>query len=122
MFYIVYFDDNYSDEFDIGGFKVFNFEQYSKWQNCLEKKMFPMEYYFGTNEEVYFKSLEDYRNHLSVVSISKQEYETMLKLFPCLIEGSYGTFCDPIEYGDYENEEDTEKLKDQINDEWGKTC
>ncbi len=73
MFYFVHFDDNYVDEFDISGFRVFTDPEYMAWMNDLQKKQFPIEYYFGTNESVEYKTLENYKNHLTLQDISEEE-------------------------------------------------
>lgn len=35
MFYFVHFDDNYADEFDLSGFRVFTDPEYMAWMNDL---------------------------------------------------------------------------------------
>ena len=67
MFYFVHFDDNYADEFDLSGFRVFTDPEYMEFMNNLEKIKFPFECYFGTNESVSYKTLENYKNHHNLI-------------------------------------------------------
>lgn len=118
MFCFVHFDDNYADEFDISGFRVFTDPEYMAWMNDLQKKQFPIECYFGTNESIEYKNLEAYKNRLTLESISKDEYNILKKLFPCLNHGAYGHFIDPSEYGDYDEDyEEIDEDYEEIDEE-----
>lgn len=88
--YIVKFDDNYADEFDMEGFRLFKAESEDAIKDSLvdERVTFPCERYFGTNEAMDYDSKEQYFNAISIVEISEEEFNIISKYFP----RGFGTF------------------------------
>jgi hypothetical protein len=97
--YLVKFQADYADEFDVYGFTVMTENQYIQFRNDLEKVEWPSENYFGTNEAIVFQSLKDYENAIEVIEIDEKEYQVLEKLFGGGYMGvSFGSFIDPGEY------------------------
>ena len=99
---LVKYEDNYADEFDIAGFKIFETnDHYIKWSEEVEHAFYfddcdlvrtgPVEIYFGTNEFVSFETIKDYQKCLEVKEISAYEAD----LLESLIGADYGIFIDP---------------------------
>lgn len=74
------FDNNYADEFDVSGHKVFELTEWEKHLEFVKTIKFPKELYFGTNEFIDFYDYEDYFRSYKVQPISDEEYETLKKL------------------------------------------
>jgi hypothetical protein len=80
---IVMFKDNWSDEFDVEGFKLFNGLQWKQFREIIESKVqFPARGYFGTNEFLEFVDIEDYFDHFKVNEIPELEFGFISELFP----------------------------------------
>jgi len=73
---------NYADEFDIQGFKVFTGTEWQEELRLIESAIYPVESGFGTNEFVEFNSAKGFLDSIDTSAISKQDYETLRKLFP----------------------------------------
>lgn len=127
---LVRFSDNYADEFDVDGFKVYTPEE---WEDVKEgaKKVFAKvekkniaeklrittlklqdpkgyhyfreseeEFYFGTNEAVIYSSYADWLSSYTVTEITPGQENTLDLLFGSTSYG-YGIFIEP-EYYDEE--------------------
>lgn len=105
-FYLLKFQQDYADEFDVYGFKIYNEEDYNKYleltkENYLKReetnhrKQKVVTISFGTNEEVEFYSLENYLKSFDLVEITEDEFNILNKLF----DGSFGfDYFFPLEY------------------------
>lgn len=91
---LIKFNANYSDEFDLESFWVTTEEDYDKFVKTAikNKDNIRSEYYFGTNEAIYFEDVDDLLNSFEKVIISKEFAEGLLDHFGEF----YGTF--PIGY------------------------
>jgi hypothetical protein len=80
---LVKFKDNWSDEFDAEGFKLFNGVEWKEFKEVIEKKIqFPAKGYFGTNEFLEYVDAKDYFGRLEIVDISEEGYQLIKNLFP----------------------------------------
>ena len=83
---LVKFNDNYADEFDVGGFRFYEEKEWNKYKKLVKEKIkFPKEASFGTNEFIEYNSAEDYFKCTEVKKLSEEEYNFLVKLF-----GKYG--------------------------------
>jgi hypothetical protein len=80
---LVMFKDNWSDEFELEGFKLFNGLQWKQFGETIESKVqFPARGYFGTNEFFEYMNIKDYFEHFFVKEISELRFDYMSELFP----------------------------------------
>lgn len=93
-FYLVIFSCDYADEFDVRGAEVYVGTEESYFAHTSDVK-FPREVYFGTNEAVYYQSLEDYKRCFKFKECSESFYYEMLSLTGG--SGETGSFC-KVEY------------------------
>lgn len=92
-YFLVKFNDNYADEFDLEGFWLEKAESKEEViiliSNGFESERgnkYPVECYFGTNEYLQYNNIEDYLSVLNISEITKEEYDVLQKLFG----GSFG--------------------------------
>lgn len=92
-FYLVRFTEDYADEFDVSGMKIFTEEEYvsfidnQKYAKDLERKgeivtgeFEEIELYFGTNEWLSFETVDEIIKALDVREITEQEFNTLKNL------------------------------------------
>ena len=86
-YYFGKFRCNYADEFDLVGFHLYTENQFNEFNNAaarlLDSEFEPDDlpiYYFGSNEEQYFDSWEDYKDSFTFREITLDEFETVKKL------------------------------------------
>jgi hypothetical protein len=97
---LVKFDENWADEMDVSGFKLFKSEQ--DWQKAIkefkdehgieDEENCCFEVYFGTNEENQYTSFSRFLRRFEVTNISDAEAVVLLTLFPDLVQFEYGHF------------------------------
>jgi hypothetical protein len=96
---LVKFDDNWADEMDVSGFKIFN--NLDAWNKALsefksEKEIEEDDQYFeicfGTNEWIEYDSFGDFLKNFEIVEISKDTAEIIDGLFPEADSYGYGHF------------------------------
>lgn len=131
MHYIlVKFDDNYGDEFDVHGFRVFTQESYVEWLDRVNKEFAlakkrddkkaaefvpkykghtydkysnsGVEMYFGSNEFLQWLNQEDFHTSVTTSLISEVEKDFLVKQFTESVE-SYGWGVFP-DFDSYEEE------------------
>jgi hypothetical protein len=95
---------NYADEFDMSEFMVDTVEEWLKTVEFLEKYTEEIEFYFGTNEELYFRNGKDLLSKINVRVISEEESNVLNKLFYGSF-GEAGIFEHIIELNEGEEEE-----------------
>lgn len=78
-FLLVSYDDNYADEFNINGFKVFTTEEWEKWKSSLPENSF--EHGFGTNECIEYSSKEEFLATCTVKSITVEQAKMLFEIF-----------------------------------------
>lgn len=92
---LVKFSDNYSDEFDVDGFKLFETAaEQVDWENALREEWAEysdteeMELYFGTNEFIYISKEDYFDRAITIKEITHTEYYFLEENFGT----SYGMF------------------------------
>lgn len=86
---------NWSDEFDLEEFYIFNSqEDFDEWVEEVRERINSgkVEFYFGTNECVEYHTVEDLLQDLEVKEVSYEELEVLLKFFPHRRFGLSGVF------------------------------
>ena len=85
--YLIKYNDNYDDEFDISGFRIV--ENIYSWNNEVDNlSEYDPSYCFGSYEVIEYDSTEDLCNALKITKISDEQYDVIHKLFG----ESYGHF------------------------------
>lgn len=124
-FYLVKYEDNWADEFNIYGLEILDQRQYDFLNMVIENvidKVGEFNYCFGTNEDIDYKSTARIRKALTFQSITKEEFETLKKLRL----GCYGReFVSSLveHYASFLEDEDFEPLKEENDhyfDQWSK--
>jgi hypothetical protein len=96
---LVKFDDNWADEMDVSGFKIF--DNLDAWNKALEKKKTILEleddeqYFevcFGTNEYIEYDSFSEFLERFQITEISKDTAEVFGAMFPEAKSYGYGHF------------------------------
>ena len=102
-YYLLKYDDNYADEFDISGFRVYDEPGYDSFKERVKSAKYPQERYFGTNEFVEFDSAKDYLKRIDISEISEIEAKVLMKLFSYGDYAQYGEFLEPDAREDYDD-------------------
>lgn len=103
---LVKFDDNWADEMDISGFKVYDsiedwnqavktFEDEHKSDRGYEEDepLGEFEIYVGTNEEIMYNSMEEFLKYFEVIEITKDQKFAIESVFPeATSDCGYGHF------------------------------
>jgi hypothetical protein len=80
---ILYYNDNYADEFDVSGYDVITKHQYDRimvyMQNYFKVKK-RYEWSFGTNEEIHYRSYDEFYSAFDTRLISEEDYLVLAKL------------------------------------------
>lgn len=97
---LIKFHDNYADEFDVEGHKVFDLKEWNDHLTFAKDLSYPREIYFGTNEFCEYYNYEAYLRCFDLKILSDNEYETLSNL--ALLESGTFLMFDP----DFENEEE----------------
>lgn len=81
---LVKFCHDWADEFDVYGFSIHTKEEWEAHKKRVKSipNLFPQDMYFGTNEYIKFKTVEDYtENYCKIIEITKDEYDVLFKFF-----------------------------------------
>lgn len=78
---LVRYTDNYSDEFNITGWKLMTGAELQTFVAEAEKITEPIEWYFGTNEAIEFANMQVYLSRFTPEAISASDAETLQRLF-----------------------------------------
>lgn len=101
-FVFVTYHNNWADEIDVTGYRVFTTAEFQEFKAAVLKRKFPKTHYIGTNEEIPFDDADDYLRCLRERKISKSEYDAFASLF---LSKEAGFWFDPLESDD-EDEDD----------------
>lgn len=86
QYVLVKFSDNWADEMDVDGFRVFVLEDWelikTRMAKVFEKGRGSCSFGIGTNEEIEYSSYADWLSSFSVSSISESEALFLRKHFP----------------------------------------
>ena len=77
---LIKFYDNYADEFDVEGHKVFDLKEWDDHLTSAKDLSYPREIYFGTNEFCEYYNYEAYLRCFTMQVLSDNEYETLFNL------------------------------------------
>lgn len=79
---LIKYNGDWADEFDVDLLWVTTEEEFEQWKNELSTKDIneSVEIYFGTNEFISFSSYEEIIENIEVSEISKDFYNTFIKL------------------------------------------
>ena len=88
-YYLMKFDTDYCDEFEVQGFSVITLDQYKMYEflfNNQDKYTESFDIGFGSNEELYFENLSEFLDCIKVEEISNNDARTLNAYFG----GNYG--------------------------------
>lgn len=112
---------NYSDEFDVDCFQVMTESEWESHKKEAAKRFSSNEdevgCLFGTNESVFWSSLEDYLDQCSVTELSEQDYQTMKKCFGNEDTNDISFGMTSIMFEDYDDEDESENDEEESEDE-----
>lgn len=99
---LVKFDDNWADEMDVSGFKLFdNLDAWNaaiaefKEEREIDEDVVENNYFeinFGTNEWNVYESLDDFLSNFEVIEISDTDAAVIEAMFPEAVKFGYGHF------------------------------
>ena len=120
MLYLIKYEDDYSDEFPVSGMALLTEEKYKAYKECWEyigKKLnegSSFEYYFGTNEYIYYDSNSCYWKGAFEFTKIPEEEAKIIKDLIFEDEDYYGT----IPTLDYLIDEinDMKEMEKELND------
>ncbi len=99
-FHLIKYNDNWADEMDLDGFRLMERKEYKEFVKGIRAiKEFPLEIYFGTNQEVTFESVEDIMKSLKFETVTEDEFALLEALFPQAARWGYGVFPSFEDYG-----------------------
>ncbi len=79
---LVKYDDNWADEFDVEGYRVFTRSEFEHFVDMVSNHSFDgVRHGFGTNEEIEYFDVESYLNTLTATAISAADFDTFVRLF-----------------------------------------
>jgi hypothetical protein len=120
--YLAIFTDNHGEEFDVHGFKIMTEKELSIFEEIATSITWEFSYY-ANNESLNYSNGDDYLSRIEFKEISKDEYDTIEKLFG----GEFGTFINEDylktvldgdeNYNDRDDEFDGYGYEDDENDE-----
>jgi hypothetical protein len=92
---LVKYEDNWADEVDIYGFRLFDLKEWMAYKDDLVKHIAEngeLKYSFGTNEEITYDSVEDVLRQFTVNEISMEEYDAIVSAFNFGMRRKFGDF------------------------------
>lgn len=97
---LVKFDENWADEMDVSGFKIF--EDIEEWENAIKEFKEEREIeddedccfsvYFGSNEQNEYRSMSEFLSLFEVIELSKEQANVIDSLFPETSCSGFGHF------------------------------
>ena len=121
------FQCDWADEHDVYGFMTYNSRDKLEkiftymtayWETYPNKEV---ELGFGTNQCLYFDSIEGFRGCFTITELTDEEFGTLLKLFPTWRDGvanfGYTGWSDIIDAVTPWREEDKNERLEQLADE-----
>ncbi len=82
---LIKFNDNYADEFDVDGFRVYTQEEWDEFKAFASSIPWPQAFYFGTNEGIEYTSAEALFKQYEVIEITDEQGDFLIAQF-----GSHG--------------------------------
>ena len=88
-YYLMEFESDYCDEFEVRGFSVVTLDQYKMYEFVVDnqdKYTGNFDICFGSNEELYFENISEFLDCITVEEISNNDARTLNGYFG----GNYG--------------------------------
>jgi len=82
QYYLMKFECDYSDEFDVYGISIINLKEMNEIYEGIEKAKYPKECYFGSNEMLMFENGIDAKRSFTFEALTDNEYQVLKKMFP----------------------------------------
>lgn len=93
-YFLVKEDQDYSDEFNLQGFIIYESENIdtlkAKLPQLADIEGFPTTKYFGSNEMVEIEDEDQFWEALEIQEITEEEFNMLLKLFPKCDKYAFG--------------------------------
>lgn len=83
-YYLMKFESDYCDEFEVQGFSLITLDQYKMYQFVADNQDKHTESFdigFGTNEEIYFENLSEFLDCISIDEISTNDHRSINAYF-----------------------------------------
>ncbi len=80
-YFLIKFEGNWADEFDVAGFSVLSEEEWETLQEEIQSIVYPYELGFGFNESLYFEDQEELQKCIIVRKLTNEEAYTIEKYF-----------------------------------------
>ena len=83
-YYLMNFESDYADEFNVEGFSLITLDQYKMYQflvNNQDKYTESFDIGFGSNQELYFENLSEFLDCIAVAEISTNDYRSINAYF-----------------------------------------
>ena len=83
-YYLMQFESDYCDEFEVQGFSLITLDQYKMYQFVVDHQdeyIDDFDISFGSNEELYFEDLSDFLDYVTVHEISTNDYRSINAYF-----------------------------------------
>ena len=98
---LVEYKGNYSDEFDVTGFKIMTDNELDEYMDKVKARLEsgPIEWYFGSNEYIMIEHFDDFQADFTATPLGHVDLKVLNSLFPSAHTYSYGFF--PSDIGDY---------------------
>jgi hypothetical protein len=77
---LVKYEDNWADEIDLKGFKLFTDDRWQEFQDAVPDKRFTR--YVGSNQDIEYDGKKDFLSRFSVQEIEESDYQVLKKFFP----------------------------------------
>lgn len=110
--YLAIFSDNHGEEFDVHGFKIMTEREINDFEELATSITWGFEYY-ANSECLSYSNGEDFLSRIEFKEISKDEYDTLNKIFG----GEFGTFIGE-EYLQSILDGEAELDEEENEDEW----
>jgi hypothetical protein len=79
--YLVKFQDNYIDEFNIYGFFLIEDVDKAIFEKKVNSQVYPYEQFIGSNQTIIYDSAQEFLNHLEWIYIDEIQYTILQKHF-----------------------------------------
>jgi hypothetical protein len=111
--YLATFNDNHGEEFDVHGFRVMTEKEVTKLEELAASITWEFEFY-ASSESLTYTNGEDLLSRISFKEISKDEYETLKKVFG----DEFGLFIGEEYLETILNSEEGEEEKDEEEEDY----
>jgi len=89
---LIKYSDNYSDEFDVEGFKVMTQDEWKAFREQVQYGLYPYDYYIGTNELIQYADSQRLLDALTPVSVGSNVLKEILLALGKEVVKEFGFF------------------------------